>query len=100
MEDRCKKNNICINGKKTKEMIVDPRRHRHTHPGMSENLQWKYCLSSTWKTHADGLHTPDKFGSAARMGRPVRAMRWTDLENQSMMVCMAVIKSMVVWDQC
>lgn len=31
LEDWCGKNNLCLNGKKTKEMIVDFRRGRHTH---------------------------------------------------------------------
>ncbi|KAI4874601.1 hypothetical protein NFI96_007483 [Prochilodus magdalenae] len=43
LEGWCRKNNLCINVKKTKEMIVDFRRGRHAHhPCMLKGLRYKW----------------------------------------------------------
>ncbi|KAI3362131.1 hypothetical protein L3Q82_012460 [Scortum barcoo] len=50
LEGWCRQNNLCINVKKTKEMIVDFRRGRHLPlPCTSEGLRWKWSpASGTW----------------------------------------------------
>ncbi|KAI3353479.1 hypothetical protein L3Q82_020001 [Scortum barcoo] len=48
LEGWCRQNNLCINVKKTKEMIVDFRRGRHLPPlpCTSEGLRWKWSPAS------------------------------------------------------